>query len=302
MAHGRHLMARAAAILATALVLTLANTGSVAASEVAATAKQKRTAWLWETSIWRTLPADLLDRAQALKIRSLFIALEIRDGQVRDGSQLKAFLRAAHERGISVLAVEGDPHMVLAKGQPNAIARAQAIRAYQLGALPEEQLDGLQYDIEPYVLPRFDTSNPRHLRKWSSTYRELRRAFTRKLDIVLPFWVSDKPPGADFVRASAASAKGLTVMAYRTKPDRIIAAAAPLLDLGVELDRPVRVALEMGPTDEGPGVSFEGDLDALLRAMRKTLPTFAAWPNFAGFAIHGIVWPGQTAGVVDKRR
>jgi hypothetical protein len=91
-------------------------------------------------------------------------------------------------------------------------------------------------------------------------------------------------------------------MAYRTKADRIIAAATPILDLGVELGVPVRVALEMGPTDEGPGVSFEGDLQAMLKAMRDTLPTFAGWSSFAGFAIHGIVWPGQTAQAMPKRK
>jgi hypothetical protein len=41
-------------------------------------------------------------------------------------------------------------------------------------------------------------------------------------------------------------------------------------------------------------VSFAGDLDALLKAMRQTLPTLAGWTSFNGFAIHGIVWPGQT--------
>jgi hypothetical protein len=278
------------------LLAVLAQASPVRAdpSAPAATALQdRRAAWLWENRLWRTGAADLLDRAQALKIDTLFIALDIRDGKLRYRAELRHFLRAAHGRGISVLAVEGDPHMVLPAGQPNAIARAKAIRNYQLSVVARERLDGLQYDIEPYTLPNFDTNNPDHLRKWSDTYRLLRQAYAHKLDIVLPFWIADKPAGAAFVRQAAVHATGLATMAYRTEKDRIISAAMPLLKIGTELDLPVRVALEMGPTNEGPSVSFEGDLPALLKAMRQTLPVLARQDGFAGFAIHGIVWPGQ---------
>lgn len=281
------------------LLAVLAEAPSVRAESVpapAATALQnRRAAWLWEHRIWRRRAADLLDRAQELKIDTLFIALDIRNAKVGYRAELRAFLRAAHARNISVLAVEGDPHMVLPAGQPNAIARAKAIRDYQLGVVPRERLDGLQYDIEPYTLPNFDTDNPNDLRKWSDTYGRLRQAFARKLDIVLPFWIADKPNGANFVRQAATHAAGLTTMAYRTEKKRIIGAATPILKLGGQLNVPVRVALELGPTNEGPGVSFEGDLPALLKAMQQTLPVFARRESFAGFAIHGIVWPGQAA-------
>lgn len=276
---------------------------STNAIQPAASAEQKRrAAWLWEQRIWRTRADDVLDRAEALNIDTLFIALDIRDGTIRYLTALKRFLRAAHKRGISVLAVEGDPHMVLPNGQPNALARAEAIRKYQLGAIRRERVAGLQYDIEPYALPNFDINNPNHLRKWSDTYRLLRQAFARRLDIVLPFWIADTPAGADFVRQAAVHASGLTVMAYRTKNDRIISAATPLLKLGVQLDRPVRVALELGPTDEGPGVSFEGDLPALRKAMRETLPVLARRQSFAGFAIHGVTWLDQENAAAVRQR
>jgi hypothetical protein len=216
----------------------------------AVTSKQKqRAAWMWENRIWREHAMPFLDRAQDLKIGTLFIALDVRGGQVSDRDLLRRFLVAAHARRIAVLAVEGDPHMVLAKGRPAAIARAKAIRAYQQSVAADEQLDGLQYDIEPYVLANFDTADPGDLLRWSNTYRDLRNAFGEKLDIVLPFWIAGTPAGADFVRRAATFASGLTIMAYRTRNDRIIAAATPILDFGVERRRKVRVALEMGPTD-----------------------------------------------------
>lgn len=183
--------------------------------------------------------------------------------------------------------------MVLPAGQPNAIARAKAIRNYQLSVVARERLDGLQYDIEPYTLPNFDTDDPNDLRKWSDAYGRLRQAFANKLDVVLPFWIADKQNGANFVRQAAVHATGLTTMAYRTTKDRIIGAGMPIVRLGTQLNLPLRVALENGPTEEGPGVSFEGNLPALLKAMQQTLPTFARQHSFAGFAIHGIVWPGQ---------
>ena len=300
---GRLLAPLLALILITLVGMPHARADASADAMAAVSAEQKRrAAWLWEQRIWRTRADDVLDRAQELKIDTLFIALDIRKGNIRYLMALTRFLRAAHKRGVAVLAVEGDPHMVQPGGQPNAIARAETIRNYQLSAVRRERLAGLQYDIEPYALPNFDIDNPNHLRKWSDTYRLLRQAFARRLDIVLPFWIADKPAGAEFVRRAAAHANGFTVMAYRTKSDRIISAATPILQLGEELGRPVRVALELGPTNEGPGVSFEGDLPALRKAMRETLPVLARRKSFAGFAIHGITWPGQDDAATVRRR
>jgi hypothetical protein len=270
---------------------------AAAEARPALTAQQSsRAAWLWENRIWRKFATALLDRAAELKIGTLYIALDVDNGKVSNRDALRRFLAAAHARHMTVLAVEGDPHFITRSGRAVAVARARAIRAYNLGVVARERLDGLQYDIEPYVLPGFGISDPADLKKWSDTYRVLRHAFARPLNAVLPFWIADHRPGTDFVRNLAPSIDGITVMAYRDTPDAIVDVATRLLDVGIAVDRPVRVALENGPTDEGEHVSFDGDLDALLHAIKVTLPTFAkGWSSFSGFAIHGIVWPGQSA-------
>lgn len=287
--------------LVAALLLAFAATVPAIAEPVSSSKTSGgRSAWLWDDLVWRQHADALLTQAQDLKIGTLYITLEIRNDQVRHAAALRTFLRKAHGRGVSVLAVEGDPHFVFPDGRAHAVARAKVIRAWQASARTGEQLDGLQYDIEPYVLPDFSVDDPDDLAAWRDTFRALRRAYGQRLDIVFPFWVANTPRGANFVRQTAADARSYATMAYRTTVPRIIDAATPLLDLGTELNRPVRVALENGPTSEGPGVSFEGDLPALLKAMKQARPTLAAKPGFGGFAIHGITWPGQTRSTTPR--
>lgn len=281
-----------AGTLALGVALPSAGTASDHVSQ-SAIAVQGRGAWLWEDHIWQTRRGRVLDMAEALDLRRLFIGIKMKDGQIVGREALRRFVAEAHRRGIAVLGVEGDPLMVTRRGRNAAIKRVEVFRAYQASVGKSERLDGLQYDIEPASLPNFDVHDPEDLKRWSMAYRELRNAWGGPLDIVLPYWIGDWRTGEAFVRRIAPHAQSFTIMAYRDTPPAIIDVATELLSQGAALSVPVVVALEMGPTDEGDHVSFDGDLDALLKAVKQTRRTFAEWESFSGYAIHGLPWPGS---------
>lgn len=214
-------------------------------------AVEGRAAWAWRPELWRSDPEGLIGRARDAGIERLFVAVEVADGALQDPGRLEAFVALARRRRVDVVAVEGDPGMATQVGRKNALARLGALAAYQARAPAEARLAGLQYDIEPYLLPAYRSDPAGVMRGWAATVDALKAASPLDLDMVLPFWLRDAPEAeATVLPALRRSASAITVMAYRTRDDAVQAAAEPLLAWGAEAGIPVRVALEAGPLDD----------------------------------------------------
>ena len=209
----------------------------------------RKSAWIWETGLWREDPSGLLQRASDGGYDRLFIALEIEDGVVAHQDALAAFIRSGLAQGVEVLAVEGDPRMVTPEGLEYALGRARAIAAYN-EARPEAPLAGLQYDIEPYLLEIYKADPAGVLEKWSAAITALSAAYGDRVGAVIPFWMPAAPGGMPALTAASPSIRSLTAMAYRTDPDAIVSAASGVLAAGQELGLPVNVALEAGPLED----------------------------------------------------
>ena len=204
-----------------------------------------RSTWAWDKTEWRERGDALLDWAASQGLGEVFITVASRDGQVAEPGALGAFIRRAGARGVAVSAVEGDPHMVLPEEQAPSAARARAYAAYNAAAEPAARLAGIQYDVEPYLLPAHVLDPLQRDRRFLELAAALRQAAgSTPLEFVVPFWWSDKP---GLLRSLARHADGLAVMDYRTDPDQIVRFAAPFLDWGVEHGKRVRIALEAGP-------------------------------------------------------
>jgi len=164
---------------------------------------------------------------------------------VADADRLARFFAMASRAGIRVMAVEGDPHAILPHERVKFVRRAQARMAHNQAVVPESRLTGIQYDIEPYLVPglAFDPAG------WQTAYAEtlaaLRRAVGSWLEIAVPFWWAHT--GHALLDRVAPSIDGLTVMNYRTDLRQIEQAVEPLLSWGVRHGKPVRIGLEAGP-------------------------------------------------------
>lgn len=228
------------------------------APERAASKPAARSAWAWKPALWRDAPERLLDEAIRHRLDALFVAVEIEGDTLRDEAAFARFVAQARRRGVAVTVVEGDPMMVLEAGRRAAVARLQAIVSYQSRASAEARLAGVQYDIEPYVLPAFAADPQPILRGWAATVERLAAAAgPLPLDMVLPFWLVDDAEAAALVLpAIRRAAASVTVMAYRTSPEAVQAAAEPFLTWGVAAGKPVRVALETGPVEDEVSRSY----------------------------------------------
>ena len=206
-------------------------------------------AWAWNPALWQGDPAPLIASAVQRRIRRLFVTLDVEDGKVRHVAALRRFVRAAARSGIEVEAVEGDPHMVLASGLPAALARARAFTAYQQTAGEHEKLAGLQYDVEPYVLPEWG-KEPATYKGWADAILQLSHAAREPVDLVLPFRLIELAQGRELLRRTKAAVRGVTIMSYRTQASSLAQIAEPFLAWGTREGKPIRLALEAGPIED----------------------------------------------------
>jgi hypothetical protein len=204
-----------------------------------------RSTWVWKAADWRDHGPRLLDWAAAHRVRDLFITIPFRDDAVQEPGRLAAFVRAAGARGMRVLSVDGDPHMVL-PGQQAALARmVRAYAAYNAGAAPDARLAGLQFDVEPYLLPEYGAGKIDWDARYLAMAHTLREAAGGlRLELVVPFWWDGKTVLLDRL---APLVDALAVMDYRTDPAQVLGFAVPFLDWGARHGRQVRIALEAGP-------------------------------------------------------
>lgn len=204
-----------------------------------------RAAWVWRADAWRDTPLDIIRHATAHHIDTLFVSVPLAHGAVAEPKALASFIRAAGKAGIVVWTVDGDPHMVLAQ-QPNAaLARVRAYASYNRNTSPDSRLKGFQFDVEHYLLPGYAGAQTRLDELYAVLITALSTvAEPLPLDLVVPFWWSDKP---HLMAAVAKAATSVTVMDYRTDPSQILGFAEPFLDWGVTHGKRIRIALEAGP-------------------------------------------------------
>ncbi|HEY1104088.1 MAG TPA: hypothetical protein VGE70_11765 [Burkholderiaceae bacterium] len=204
-----------------------------------------RSAWVWQPGAWRDTPDTVLARAQRHGIQTLFITVPLAAGAVQDPASLGRFIAQARAADVAVWAVDGDPRMVLPREHAIAAARARAFAQYNRQAAPQARLAGVQFDVEPYLLPGYDLATEQWERHYVALVAALQDAAGGlPLDMVVPFWWGSHATLRD---AMASHVNSLTVMNYRTDPAEIVRFAQPWLEWGSRWGKTVRVALEAGP-------------------------------------------------------
>lgn len=212
-----------------------------------------RSTWVWQADEWQQAPDRVLMRARQYGLSTLFITIPQDAGNVRQPARLADFIRRAHASGLAVWGVDGDPAMVLPKERQATLARARAYAQFNRTMPPEARLTGVQFDVEPYLLPgrvlSDAESDQQYLALVQALHRTLQESASHRnpelaLEMVVPFWWAGRTA---LLTALAPSLGGLVVMNYRTNPEDIYRFAVPFLDWGERHGKSVRIALEAGP-------------------------------------------------------
>lgn len=151
-------------------------------------------------------------------------------------------LQFLRETGLRIVAVEGDPHMILPPERPAVLAQHQ-----RLAALQGRYLDAIQYDVEPYLLPGFRLQAERWHQDWLELYQALARSSEAPVEAVVPFWLLGQKPGAELLQKLAGSTRRVVVMNYRSDPVEAAAWGTAWLEWSAQQRCPVALAIECGP-------------------------------------------------------
>ena len=250
----------------------------IATSIVHPVARLKRATWIWQVDVWRNATPALWKQLLDLNANLLYVTVPVNKdlAVVADSSALQTFVRAATERGITVWAVAGDPQAVLVSERPTWIRRAKAYAEYNRSVDPKSRLGGVQYDIEPYLVPGYSESPEIWKQAYLDTLSELRQASPLPLEVVVPFWWTKEMVAGRFLLDDLASrVDSLTVMDYRTDSWEIQEQAIPFLIWGKRYGKAVRIALEIGPIVEETRFRFRrADQGELWAVSMGDLPIF----------------------------
>src|SRR5216684_727764 len=165
------------------------------------------------------------------------------DRSVADAEALATFIRAAAARGIAVWAVEGDPYAVLPSEREKFRGRAAVLAAFNRSQLAGARLSGVQFDVEPYLVPGYALAPDRWIAVYLDTLAALGAAARMPVEAAIPFWF----PLDRWGERLAGVVGSVALMDYRTRPDDIERYAAPVLAWGTVHHRSVHIGLEFGP-------------------------------------------------------
>jgi len=208
-----------------------------------------RSGWLWQPAWWMNTPEQLFSLADRENLERVYLTVPVDNGEVTNPQALARFITNAHERGIAVWAVVGDRRDVMPESLPALTGRANAYRYYNRYFPGNASLDGLQLDIEPYLLPGFTLDQPHWRERYITTVAAVHELLAGELplDLVMPVWWGDHPDWSNqLLEKLTWPDLSVTIMNYRTDTDRLHTGGLPFLDWGEAHGTRVHMALEYG--------------------------------------------------------
>lgn len=252
---------------------------------------QNKATWLWDASLIRSETEEIVAFSGREGVTTIFLQIQ---QEVTD-EEYRHFVAAAHQRGISVHALNGHPDWAYEEGRRKGMELLAWLEAYNRTAAPEEKFEGVQFDVEPYVLRRWGREQAQVVEEWSANMEVWVQEAKRQgltFSAAVPFWL-DSIPGprsadADsFSRWMIENTDAIAVMAYRDSGEQMYELSKEELEQADELGKSVWIGMELGDTEEGEHLTFfaksEQEMeDEALRAAKLG----SDHNSFAGLAVH----------------
>lgn len=295
--------------LASAILAVVLFAGSAAPAAAAA----PRAVWVWETDTFRLLDReDQWDDTFAFlarwKLTTVYLYADKYKGRniIRDKPEkYRRLIAAFHGRGFKVYALLGSMYLktqeyILPERRVAAVQMFENVLRYDAGSAAAERFDGINIDIEPYLLDDWRANRTLRATQYldlAAEFMRLKREAGDTLAVgpAMPFWFD----GIDDIvwrgkhRRLSDHVQDIydyvAIMDYRNSAqgsDGIIAHAADELEYADRIGKTVVVGVETLRT-EPRKVTFYGMSHAAMEEQLKIAETeFSSHPSFSGFAIH----------------
>ncbi|MCK8486161.1 hypothetical protein M0651_03130 [Paenibacillus sp. MBLB2552] len=252
---------------------------------------QAKATWIWETSVIEQHPGEVLAFVGKQGVDTLFLQIGGGVGQ----ESYRSFIRAAAQAGIQVHALNGHPDWALREHRNEAAEFLKWVVDYNREAKAEERFAGVQLDVEPYLLERWQKDQKAVVEQWMEGVRfwtEEARYNDLTIGAAVPFWLDQIDHPCEALKLPlggwmVGQFDYLAIMAYRDAAGRIYDISQRTLNEADRQNKRVWVGVELGESQEGPGISFHAQpLASLNREMKRLEELGRKHGSFAGIAVH----------------
>jgi hypothetical protein len=237
-------------------ILCPATAAHLSISEIVLEASTKepasRGAWLRDARHWEENAADVFARAQRGGLTKLYIGVPFNERGLADPQALAGFIADASSRGIDVWALLTDAPQADSERAPLATA-AVALADYNAGVSAEAQIKGAMVEYAPERLWRYAADPGVEAQAFLARVEPLKASLGMPLAAAVPAWF---PTDASIAERWAKVLDAMTVITDKTDPTDIRRSVARFLAWGTRRGRPVGVALEAMPLDDGERGQF----------------------------------------------
>ena len=198
-------------------------------------------AWIWKSGLLlnkQEAARQFFRKAATHGINRIYLQINA------DLAQDTPILKMAKEQSIQIYALTGSPDDI---DHPQAVfSTIDNILNYN--SHHDLQFSGIQFDIEPYILPNFQMQEQQILSRYLELVQAIgaRIAGRMPLSFAVPFWFDQKSVNGVNIMASVIQvADDISVMSYRTSLDQILSVANNALCYGEKFGKPVYLGIEL---------------------------------------------------------
>ncbi|OOC60714.1 hypothetical protein [Paenibacillus ihbetae] len=252
---------------------------------------QNKATWLWDASLIRSEPEEIVTFSVNHGITTIFLQIQ----QDVQEEEYRRFISAASREGIQVHALDGHPEWAYENGRKEGLKLLSWLEAYNRAASPEERFQGVQLDVEPYVLKRWDREQAQVVKEWSANMEAWVQEAERialPLSAAVPFWLDSVPgpegnPDGSFSRWMIKRTDSIAIMAYRDSGEQMYELSKEELKQADELGKSVWIGMELAHTDEGEHLTFYAKSRGEMEDEAERAASLGSeHPSFAGIAVH----------------
>ncbi|MDV6378301.1 amidase [Sporosarcina sp. GW1-11] len=256
--------------------------------------EQPKATWLWDTPQIVDQSENILGFLDKNNVSLLYLQVHTDLPDV----VYQHFIQRATAYGIEVHALDGAPNWAGKLQYTQNFFRW--LEQYQSVSDKSSQFSGIHLDIEPYLLPSWDSDVQKITESYQQTirYAEGEAALLGlHFGIDIPFWFDTSFYSNSFGDGVLSEwlidhSDSVIVMAYRNKakgPNGIISLSQSEVDYARSVGKDIRIAAETSKTEEGDYLSFFGKKNTYMNNhLRKVEGTFKHSDNFKGIAIHSL--------------
>ncbi|MFP3388621.1 hypothetical protein [Brevibacillus sp. SIMBA_040] len=255
--------------------------------------KKSKATWIWQSEIIGQDKQQVLEFCEQNEINLIYLRIDMN----KPSDYYRSFIREATAQGIEVHAVAGHPAWAFTSNQKRMMNIVSWVKKYNLESEPDERIRGIQLDIEPYLLPQWDTERERVIREWQANVEAFTAAVRDETglmsSVALAFWLDDIPtpdnPDMPLSKWMIDQFDTICIMAYRDRlngSNGILSLIEQEMHEADELGRRVLVAVNV-KKDMNDHVSFAEEGVSEMNRQLALLPEhLEQHPSYSGVAIH----------------